>query len=283
VHGAPGKVGAFYLIVSDGPGCVPVDAFVQTATPDNTLAHVTYLTRPYSDSQPSALVFATHRVGKDSSNGPFNNSPLGVWYHGTGWSLFNENLSAIALGTSFNVAILPASESIYSEIAEESDTFFNSTRINAPSATGNSSAVIQVTQNFNPGGEGGTYNNKPIGVWYDGNFWYVFNQDGSNMPLGAGFNVAISEETDGAFVHTATANNTASATTWINHPATNGDPDAIVLVTQNWNPPGGGSVYNNAPVAVQYLSGFWFIFNENFSPMPIGASFNVSVLPLSPD
>ena len=57
--------------------------------------------------------------------------------------------------------------------------------------------------------------------------------------------------------------------------------DAIVMVTQNWNPPGLAGVYNNAPIGVQYQSGLWLIFNEDFSNMPIGASFNVLVLPAS--
>ncbi|MCA1740779.1 MAG: hypothetical protein LC740_18750, partial [Actinobacteria bacterium] len=57
---------------------------------------------------------------------------------------------------------------------------------------GNPNAVLYVTQNWNPGGrEGGTYNDHPVGVWYDTNRekWAIFNQDRAAIPEGAAFNV----------------------------------------------------------------------------------------------
>ena len=41
----------------------------------------------------------------------------------------------------------------------------------------NPNAIVVVTPNYNPGGVGGTYDNHPIGVWYDGSKWAIFNQD----------------------------------------------------------------------------------------------------------
>ena len=38
------------------------------------------------------------------------------------------------------------------------------------------------------------------------------------------------------FVHVATAANITSNWTTIDHPLTNGNPNAIILVTPNWNP-----------------------------------------------
>ncbi|MBU1877357.1 MAG: hypothetical protein KJ734_00240, partial [Chloroflexi bacterium] len=43
------------------------------------------------------------------------------------------------------------------------------------------------------------------------------------------------------FVHTTTAANTSGNYTYIDHPLTNNNPNAIVLVTQNWNPGGVGN------------------------------------------
>ncbi len=68
----------------------------------------------------------------------------------------------------------------------------NSTYLDNPLINGNPNAVLYVTQNWNPGGrEGGTYNDHPVGVWYDTNRekWAIFNQDRVAIPDGAAFNV----------------------------------------------------------------------------------------------
>ena len=85
------------------------------------------------------------------------------------------------------------------------------------------------------------------------------------------------------FVHTATADNSGGNTTLIDHPLINGNPDAIVLVTQNWNPGGpnaiGTWVYNPHPISVYYESGAykWGIANLDVAEMPVGADFNVLI------
>lgn len=69
----------------------------------------------------------------------------------------------------------------------------NSTYLDNPSTNNNPNAVLSATQNWNPGGGVGIYNDHPIGVWYDPNVkkWAIFNQDQASMPEGAAFNVAV--------------------------------------------------------------------------------------------
>ena len=71
----------------------------------------------------------------------------------------------------------------------------NSTYLDNPLTNDNPNVILYVTQNFNPEGEGGTYNDHPIGVWYDPDRqrWAIFNQDRGPMPNGAVFNVAVLE------------------------------------------------------------------------------------------
>jgi hypothetical protein len=45
---------------------------------------------------------------------------------------------------------------------------------------------------------------------------------------------------DAVFVHRATSENISSNSAYLDHPLINGNPDAILYVTQNWNPGGGG-------------------------------------------
>src|SRR5918997_194693 len=76
----------------------------------------------------------------------------------------------------------------------------NSTYLDSPRINDDPNVVLYVTQNWNPGGAGGTYNEHPIGVWYDPSLqrWAIFNQDREAMPDGAAFNVAVLEEPTGA-------------------------------------------------------------------------------------
>ena len=77
-----------------------------------------------------------------------------------------------------------------------SNTTANSTYIDSPLTNGRPDLLLSVTQNWNPGGESGVYNDHPVGVWYDGGRkkWAVFNQDRARMTQGAAFNVLVSSE-----------------------------------------------------------------------------------------
>jgi hypothetical protein len=72
----------------------------------------------------------------------------------------------------------------------------NSTYLDHPLTNDDPDVILYVTQNWNPGGGTGTYNDHPIGVWYDDSSqrWAIFNQDREVMPDGVAFNVAVLEE-----------------------------------------------------------------------------------------
>jgi hypothetical protein len=67
----------------------------------------------------------------------------------------------------------------------------DSTLINSPLTNGNQNVILIVTQNRSPNSAVYSYNPHPIGVWYDGANWYVFNEDKTAMPVGAAFNVLV--------------------------------------------------------------------------------------------
>lgn len=82
-----------------------------------------------------------------------------------------------------------------------------------------------------------------------------------------------------AFMHTATVANKLSANgTDVTNPLCDGDPTAILIVTQKLNP--AGIVYNNSPIGVYYNTARskWEIFNENGVAIPTNAQFNVLVI-----
>src|SRR5829696_2309628 len=55
----------------------------------------------------------------------------------------------------------------------------NSTYLDNPQTNDDPDVILYVTPNWNPGGGSGTYNDHPVGVWYDANAqrWAIFNQD----------------------------------------------------------------------------------------------------------
>jgi len=87
------------------------------------------------------------------------------------------------------------------------------------------------------------------------------------------------DPSDSAFVHRATPENVSDNSTYIDDPRANGHPDALLSVTQNWNPGGDGGTYNAHPVGVWYdaVAEKWAIANEDRAAMPEGAAFNVVV------
>jgi hypothetical protein len=96
-------------------------------------------------------------------------------------------------GSAFTVSALQPSESVFIHRATSESITENSTYIENRFTNANPEAILFVTQNWNPGGNGDTYNDHPIGVWYDSSRqrWAIFNQDREAMPDGAAFNVLI--------------------------------------------------------------------------------------------
>lgn len=79
------------------------------------------------------------------------------------------------------------------------------------------------------------------------------------------------------YIHFATPANTYGDYTQLNNSSFNGNPNAVLIVTPNWNPGGIGGVYDNHPIGVFYSAPYWYIFNEDFAPIPNGAAYNVNL------
>lgn len=163
--------------------------------------------------------------------------------------------------------------------ATPGNTIANSTFLDNPYTNDNPNAILLVTQVSDSNGDKAD-NPHEIGVWYyaRGGRWAIYNQDRAPMSENAVFNVIVLKG-PGAIVHHARAGNTSGDVTYIDNPLTNGDPKALLSVTQNWNPGGGTGVYNDHPVGVRYDAGLdrWGIFNRDHEPIPPGSSFNVAV------
>lgn len=152
-------------------------------------------------------------------------------------------------------------------------------------------------------------------VWSDTSSTNAFNSTGTNQFLiraaggvgigtnspaaalevaagGTGTNMALRIDNGGIAVsgagigtHTAAFTQLSAATnvfgdyTVINNPLCNGDPNALLFVTHNWNPPNGTTTtYFNKNFGVFYTGTQWAIFTEDLSAMPTNIAFNVLVI-----
>jgi hypothetical protein len=81
------------------------------------------------------------------------------------------------------------------------------------------------------------------------------------------------------FVHTATAATISSDASFIDHPDLNSNPNAKIIVTHNWNPPGSTGVYNNEQTGVFYEAGSnkWTVYNESGASMIENSSYNIYI------
>lgn len=81
-----------------------------------------------------------------------------------------------------------------------------------------------------------------------------------------------------AFKHEAVIANTIGNYTVIDNPLCNGDPNAIIIVTHNYNRPSGGTSYLNKAFGVYYAIGQWRIYLEDQATSIVDQAFNVLII-----
>jgi hypothetical protein len=170
--------------------------FTHTATDANSRGDYTYISHPAINGDPNAVVLVAKSMDRADARGASYDHSIGVWYEGANekkWAIFNQDRAAVPAGSTFQVIIRPASET-FVHFAKLDNTEKNRTYLDNPLTNAEPDALLRVTQNWNPGGGRGVYNNHPIGVLYDADTrkWAIYNRDGASMPDGAAFNIAVS-------------------------------------------------------------------------------------------
>jgi len=200
-------------------------------------------------------------------------------------AVHNENTAPEARAAdeaSFEQIDPKSTKAIFVQRATPQNILLNSTYLDHPATNGDPNAFILVERLSELGGDAEN-NAHQIGVWYDarrgGGRWAIFNQHHARMAVGATFEVVVMEGPY-TLIHRATLQNTVGNSTYVDDPLTNGNPDAVLTITQNWNPGGVGNTYNDHPVGARYYADErqWVILNRDREPMPVGAAFNVVVV-----
>ncbi len=267
-------------------GVTVTSHFVATGTSSNTTGDSLFLNNFATNNEPNDLLFVTQNWDANGVCGcVYQPATVGVWYDETvnQWAVFLEDEEPMVAGASFNVLVVPtASSSVFVQTATVSNTSGDSTFINSPLTNGNPKAMLQVTQNWDPGGVVGGYNTVPVGVWYDSaqSKWAIFNEDQSAMTVGLSFNVMVGATPSNGgkgVVLKATASNTNNDVTTIDNTQTTGNPNTVVFATPVYNPGGkGGTLDDNIP-GVGYNSIVEQVFNEDELTMAKKTAFNLLI------
>jgi hypothetical protein len=207
--------------------------------------------------------------------------PIGVWYNGSQWAVFNEDSSTMGTVMSYNVLVVPkAGHLAFAVHATSANKHGDYVIIDSPATNGNPKALLQVTQVYNPAD---VFNPHQIGVRYFKvrRRWAIFNEDGAAMPLNASFNVLVGDAPSNGgktALLTATASNKVSAAVLISNPETTGNPNNVVFMTQDFNPGNKGGTLNNASIVVAYSGAKEAEINwGSSSGPPVGAAFNLLI------
>jgi hypothetical protein len=112
-------------------------------------------------------------------------------YSGSGSALTIGGGAIHVSGATTNSGTSLTTTAAFIHVAAAANISANYTRINNSLCNGDPNAILSVTPNLSPAGTLALYNNHPIGVWYDGSQWTIFQQDNAAMPAGASFNVLV--------------------------------------------------------------------------------------------
>ncbi len=185
---SPVSAGTSFNVLVAQPG---ENTFVHTSTAENIKDSWTVIDHPLANDNPDALLLVTHR--QNGTDDIYINAPLGVWYNNeTGrWAILRQDSAPMPANAAFNVMVMASGDNASVHKTSAQNTSANQSLFQHPLANNNPDMLLFVTSNYNPSGRGGTLNNHPAGVLYDGtqNGWVIANVDQAEITVGSSFNV----------------------------------------------------------------------------------------------
>ena len=148
--------------------------------------------------------------------------------------------------------------------------------IDQPGLAGNANAIIVAT----PLGDTAKLNPHPIGAWYYGDKWSIFNTNHANMPVGLKFKVEVFLKPDANhFLHVVKKENLIGGSSYLDNPALNNNPNAQIRIFQNHASDTRSASLNKYEAQVVYdpTAGKWTINNVNGEQLNPNTAYNVVI------
>ncbi len=252
--------------------------YVHIANANNITSYATQLDHPALNNNPAAKILVTPVY---NPNSVYTDHVHGLLYSQGRWYIFNQDGAAMGDGSAFHVFKSAENAPTYIHIHTANNGGYNETYLDHPLLNNNANALFFATDHWR-----GVVSDHTTQVGYQvpQKKWAIVKEQSDEftpLPEDALFNVYIPTNHQTAFIHTATPSNVTGNYTRINHPALNGNPNAVPIVKPRWN----FEDYHEATranVGVWYTGGRWYIFNQDGSAMPQSATFNVLVPTQSP-
>lgn len=143
-------------------------------------------------------------------------------------------------------------------------------RIDDPALNGRPDAVLVVGRVATPGSSASA-----LGVWYDGAYWWAYNEDGAAMGVAETLVYAEGTSLGGRAVHTP-GNDYQGIGLYLGDARINGNPAATVVPQHAF-----GGAYNSSALGVFYdaAHGLWVVYNENGSALAPGQTIHYVAVP----
>lgn len=284
------------------PGRIPSTWFDVTANSQTMSGDRLIIDHPYLNDQSGAMAFISHVFNRGGAGGGMRwEHPIALVYDDTlnRWAIRNEDSAPMVVGVSFNIRIDPSAMRVTAR-GIGFQRFVKSVGIRHPSADRNIFATIMVTP------VGSFRNPHPVAVKYIEPYWAIVNTDGTDIRVGASFNVKVMGTSSyiddsyrgrrpfdplksNAFSHGAGTdivgigpNRRANDNRYLPFFWTSRQSELILLVTPNLNPLGKSVVVNPYYVGVRYTGLFgpepvarWAVYNESQSDLPGNVRFNL--------
>jgi hypothetical protein len=191
---------AWNVLVPDGSNGT---VFSHTSSSANISGNWTTISHPSLDGNPDAIFFVTHNwSGND--NGVYNDHNTGVWYDGANWAIYNEDMATFPDSAVYDIFVpSTGNANAFKHTTTTSNLFGHTAVIDNVLTNGQPDRTIFVTHNW---GANGIYNDNPIGVWYTGTNWSIFNQNFVALDTNDVFNVLVADLPTGVEEQTTNAN-----------------------------------------------------------------------------
>jgi hypothetical protein len=221
-----------------------------------------------TDGKPDAIVLITQQF---DTEGPNCGYEVGVEYKNNQWNLVPLLGSApIPDKTNFNVMVFPKSSACAFKLtAYRKDLLL---KIKNPAINRNPNAKLIVTNEV----KGGIRNPANIGVRYKDHTWFIYNENGTEIPQNAVFNVFIAET---GFLHAVTTANIHPdwpSTSIITNPGTDSKKDLLLFATHKYRSKG-----IDSPLSVWWdkANNKWTVFSTTTPPLRdcLGEDVNIYV------
>jgi hypothetical protein len=219
------------------------------------------------------------------------------------WAVQNADTATIPAGSSFNIFVPPTPSFAFEHRAAPANSIGQVTFVEHELLDGSPAPILLETPNLAPREGAGVPNPRPTGLYLERESspetWGIFNQDAwTSYPAGAVSNLFQPPMDLRSWVHEAAAENIENNWTDLRHSGADLESSSIVFVTQQWEAPTEsnhlvditgleagewpsaalvGGVYNDHNIGVWWNEAeqVWSVFNQDRSPMPVGATFNV--------